>query len=88
MAGLVLNEEVAAKVMPRLLHSKSSKRINIPLSEREMDIVKLVGEGMTNKEISETLYFVYWYREKPCDKHTADIGASGSNTACYIRIEK
>lgn len=54
--GMVLNEEVAAKMMPRLLHSKSSERISIPLSERELDIVKLVGEGMTNKEISETLY--------------------------------
>lgn len=54
--GMVLNEEVAAKVMPRLLHSKSAERINISLTEREMDIVKLVGEGMTNKEISGTLY--------------------------------
>ncbi len=54
--GMVLNEEVAAKMMPRLLQRQSPEPIDIALTARELDIVKLVGEGMTNKEIAGLLY--------------------------------
>lgn len=54
--GLVLHEEVAAKMMPRLLEKKMSVPVQIPLTARELDIARLVGEGKTNKEISELLY--------------------------------
>lgn len=57
--GLVLQEDVAAKLMPKLLqqtvHPKEKVQ-TLPLTVRELDIVKLVGEGKTNKEIAETLY--------------------------------
>lgn len=58
VGGLVLHEEVAAKMMPRLLHHQVEEPLKdeIPLTERELDIVRLVGEGMTNKEIADTLY--------------------------------
>ncbi|WP_099157417.1 response regulator transcription factor [Virgibacillus ndiopensis] len=55
--GLTIHEEVAAKVMPRLLQrSKNSSRMDVEFTERELAITKLVGEGMTNKEIAEKLY--------------------------------
>lgn len=57
--GLVIQEGVAAKLMPKLLRSQHSLQYEkqaIPLTERELEIVKLVGEGKTNKEIANTLY--------------------------------
>lgn len=54
--GLTLHDEVAAKVMPKLLQQNEKPSIAIDLSPRELEITRLVGEGLTNKEISETLY--------------------------------
>ncbi|MCC3359005.1 response regulator transcription factor [Bacillus sp. REN16] len=53
--GLMIHEEVAAKVMPRLLQ-RIEKKLELPLSGRELDITKLVGEGKTNKEIADELF--------------------------------
>jgi DNA-binding NarL/FixJ family response regulator len=56
--GLSIHEEVAAKVMPRLLEKSkhsSSKKIKL-LTSRELAVIKLVGEGLTNKEISQNLH--------------------------------
>ncbi|GIN73672.1 DNA-binding response regulator [Bacillus sp. J14TS2] len=55
--GLVLHEEVAAKMMPHLLKRKSpAPSPVIPLTAREFDIARLVGEGKTNKAIADQLY--------------------------------
>ncbi len=54
--NLPIQEEVAAKVIPTLLHKKHTGEIPSNLNQRELDIIKLVGEGKTNKEIAETLY--------------------------------
>lgn len=56
--GLPIHEEVAAKVIPRLLKRNEVKTVEIldDLTEREIAIIKLVGEGKTNKEIAQTLY--------------------------------
>lgn len=56
--GLTIHDEVAAKVMPRLLHQNPihSMIVEVDLSPREFEITKLVGEGLTNKEISEQLH--------------------------------
>lgn len=54
--GLTLHDEVAAKVMPRLLRQNEKPEIDIDLSPRELEITRLVGEGLTNKEISATLH--------------------------------
>jgi DNA-binding NarL/FixJ family response regulator len=56
--GLTIHDEVAAKVMPRLLHQNPthSMKVEVDLSPRELEITILVGEGQTNKEISENLH--------------------------------
>ncbi|MGP4106499.1 response regulator transcription factor [Virgibacillus sp. L01] len=55
--GLTIHEEVAAKVMPRLLgRSSNNAAVNVDLTSRELTITRLIGEGKTNKEISEELY--------------------------------
>ncbi|MBS4206550.1 response regulator transcription factor [Bacillus sp. FJAT-50079] len=55
--GLVLNEEVAARMVPRLLDKRKVEPVQVPfLTTRELEIAKLVGEGKTNKEIASHLY--------------------------------
>lgn len=54
--GMIIHDEVAAKVMPKLLQNASKEEITVDLSRRELSIIKLVGEGKTNKEIADDLY--------------------------------
>ncbi|RDW19823.1 response regulator transcription factor [Oceanobacillus chungangensis] len=54
--GLTIHDEVAAKVMPRLLQSSNKPQIDIVFTPREIAITKLIGEGKTNKEIAATLF--------------------------------
>lgn len=54
--GLTIHDNVAAKVVPRLLQTPNIQVSEIPLSPRELAVTKLVGEGKTNKEIADELY--------------------------------
>lgn len=56
--GLSIHDQVAAKLMPKLLRKSTLEhsRVTIPLSERELEIIKRIGFGKTNKEISSELY--------------------------------
>ncbi|NLL91172.1 MAG: response regulator transcription factor [Ruminococcaceae bacterium] len=55
MAGnMVLDSEVIEDIK---ISSKSKKSIeDFDITERELDIIKLLAEGMNNKEISQSLY--------------------------------
>ncbi|TFB22921.1 response regulator transcription factor [Filobacillus milosensis] len=55
--GLQLQGEVAAKVMPRLLEKKEVEqpKLQHQITPRETDILKRIGEGKSNKEISDEL---------------------------------
>ena len=53
--GLPLEEQVAAKVMPRLLKKTASKPVDPSLTPRELAIIRKVGEGRSNKEIADEL---------------------------------
>ncbi|MFB7159855.1 MULTISPECIES: response regulator [unclassified Lysinibacillus] len=57
--GMVIQEDVAAKLMPRLLQQTTTKVSTTQLStltERELTIIQLIGEGKTNKEIADSLF--------------------------------
>lgn len=54
--GLILHEDVAAKVMPRLLQQERKEPLPTTFTNREQVIMQLVAEGKTNKEISSELY--------------------------------
>ncbi|KGX86600.1 response regulator transcription factor [Pontibacillus litoralis] len=56
--GMILHDDVAAKVMPKLLKrpAHATPPLTVALSERELAVTKLVGEGKTNKEIASVLH--------------------------------
>lgn len=54
--GLALHDEVAAKVLPKLLRQNEQPKMEIDLTAREVEVVRLVGEGLTNKEIAQELH--------------------------------
>lgn len=54
--GLSLQDHVAAKVMPRLIKQTEVKEVDPSLTPREIEIIKRIGEGRSNKEIAEELF--------------------------------
>jgi len=53
--GLSIEEHVAAKVMPKLLKRQETPQVDPSLTPRELDIIRRVGEGRSNKEIADEL---------------------------------
>lgn len=55
--GMSLQDDVAAKIIPRLLHHKTEAEaiVDPSLTPRELDILRLVGEGRSNREIAAEL---------------------------------
>ncbi|WP_309863791.1 response regulator transcription factor [Desmospora profundinema] len=53
--GLSLQEHVAAKVMPRLLKPMKEEPVDSSITPRELDIMRRVGEGRSNREIADEL---------------------------------
>ncbi|TVX93493.1 response regulator [Paenibacillus agilis] len=54
--GMALQDDVAAKVIPRLLQSEREQRkVDSSITPRELTILRLIGEGRSNKEIAEQL---------------------------------
>ena len=53
--GLVLEDQVAANILPKLMNHTSSEKVDESLTPRELDIICRIGEGRSNREISEEL---------------------------------
>lgn len=53
--GLSLQEDVAAKVIPKLLEEQKAPVVDASITPRELSIVRLVGEGRSNREIANEL---------------------------------
>lgn len=54
--GISLQDHVAAKVIPRLLQAQEdAPDVDPSITPRELSILRLVGEGRSNKEIAEEL---------------------------------
>jgi len=54
--NIVLEKNVADALSTMLKEDKPIKNIDLDISEREMEILKLIGDGFSNKEISDKLY--------------------------------
>ncbi|OOC61125.1 response regulator transcription factor [Paenibacillus ihbetae] len=53
--GLPLQEDVAAKVIPKLLEDRNELKVDPSITPRELDIMRLIGEGRSNREIAGEL---------------------------------
>ncbi|MDF2591854.1 MAG: response regulator transcription factor [Clostridia bacterium] len=54
--SVVLEREVAESLTSMLKDDKKKQKKQLDITEREWDVLKLVGEGLTNKEIADKLY--------------------------------
>lgn len=55
--GLVIEDHVAAKVMPSLMNSQMHiLERDLSLTNRELDVIACIGEGMNNQEIAAELF--------------------------------
>lgn len=54
--NFVFEKEVASSISSMLKEGSKKDLSQFKISQREMDVLKLVGDGMSNKEIGEMLY--------------------------------
>ncbi len=51
-----MSKEIAFQILKEFPQRKSISKENIPLSTRELELLQLVAKGLSNKEISKTLF--------------------------------
>ena len=53
--GMALQDDVAAKIIPRLLKDEQEHEVDKSITPRELSILRLIGEGRSNREIADQL---------------------------------
>ncbi|PAE29190.1 response regulator [Oceanobacillus profundus] len=51
-----MSKEIAFQILKEFPQSKAVTKENTPLSTRELEVLQLVAKGMSNREISDTLF--------------------------------
>ncbi len=55
-----LEPSIARKVLHELVHPPSTKQTTDPLTERELEVLRLVAQGGSNREIADQLVVAEW----------------------------
>ncbi len=55
-----LEPPIARKVLQELSNPGTAKPTTDPLTEREMEVLRLIAQGMSNKEIASALFVAEW----------------------------
>jgi DNA-binding NarL/FixJ family response regulator len=82
--GTELTLDLLAKYKAAIGFIKSKPKLNIKISDREMDVLKLIGEGLTNAEMAKKLFTSVRTIETRRKKLLEKTGTT--NTATLIRF--
>jgi len=55
-----LEPAIARKVLEELSHPDQEDRTVDPLTERELDVIRLIAQGLSNKEIAAKIFVAEW----------------------------
>jgi NarL family two-component system response regulator LiaR len=55
-----LEPSIARKVLQELSNPGAGKQTSDPLTEREMEVLRLIAQGMSNKEIAAKIFVAEW----------------------------
>ena len=55
-----LEPDIARKVLQELSHPGNEKPTTDPLTERELEVLRLISQGLSNKEIASKLFISEW----------------------------
>ncbi|MBN2553506.1 MAG: response regulator transcription factor [Spirochaetales bacterium] len=55
-----LEPVIARKVLQEISHPGREKRTTDPLTERELEVLRLISQGLSNKEIASKLFVAEW----------------------------
>jgi NarL family two-component system response regulator LiaR len=55
-----LEPDIARKVLQELSHPGKEKAAGDPLTERELEVLRLISQGLSNKEIASRIFIAEW----------------------------